>query len=91
MIVAVKDPASRLYSKELIVAGERIAEELVAEFKVTTADFKQQSNIDSTVKLLYYGDVIFSWAFHILRIYNLNELHNLCFNVENPYSQNYIP
>ncbi|XP_048781294.2 rho GTPase-activating protein 5-like isoform X4 [Ostrea edulis] len=45
MIVAVKDPASRLYSKELIVAGERIAEELVAEFKVTTADFKQQTAV----------------------------------------------
>jgi hypothetical protein len=51
MIVAVKDPGSRLLSKELIVAGERIAEELVAEFKITTADFKQQSNINSNVEM----------------------------------------
>ncbi|XP_061181270.1 rho GTPase-activating protein 190-like isoform X2 [Saccostrea echinata] len=46
MIVAVKDPLSRVpFSKDLIVAGERIAEDLGAEFKVTTADFKQQATV----------------------------------------------
>lgn len=45
MIIAVKDPLTRTsYQKELITAGERTAEDLVAEFRVTTTDFKKQGN-----------------------------------------------
>ncbi|XP_062601720.1 rho GTPase-activating protein 190-like isoform X2 [Saccostrea cucullata] len=46
MIVAVKDPMNRVpFSKDLIVAGERIAEDFRAEFIVTTADFKQKDTV----------------------------------------------
>lgn len=46
MIIAVKDPLTRTsYQKELITAGEITAEDLVAEFRLTTQDFKKQANV----------------------------------------------
>lgn len=51
MIIAVKDPLTRTsYQKELITAGEITAEDLVAEFRLTTQDFKKQG------KFLYHNN-----------------------------------
>lgn len=66
MIIAVKDPLTRTsYQKELITAGEITAEDLVAEFRLTTQDFKKQG------KFLYHNNwckstVRSRWGFTII-------------------------
>nr|XP_022293223.1 rho GTPase-activating protein 190-like isoform X5 [Crassostrea virginica] len=46
MIIAVQDLTQKnSYTKELIQAGRRMANDLGADFKVANADFKQQANV----------------------------------------------